>query len=85
MKINWFNSIHYGEPTEPPIEWNSQPPSDNFKSHTHPTKNSPEFSDLMVRLNHHEVENGDAEVYTSYYELESTSESVSVPYKNPIK
>ena len=39
----------------------------------------------MGRLNHHAVDNGDVEVYPSYYPLESTSEYVPAGDNTKIK
>ena len=60
--MNHFNSLHGVEPNDPPREWSIQPPTDNFKSITSLPKTSPVVSDIMERLNHHSVYNGDVEV-----------------------
>ena len=63
--INKFNALHVDEPTEPPIEWNSQPPEAHFKSRVSPNKTSLVVSDIMGRLNHRAIDNDDVEVLTS--------------------
>ena len=60
--MNQFNSLHGYEKTDPPIEWNSQPSVAHLKYRTSPPKNSPVFSDIMGRLNHHDIDNVDVEV-----------------------
>ena len=40
-KINKFNALHGDEPKEPPIEWNSQAPSDHFKYRSSPPITNP--------------------------------------------
>ena len=37
----------------------------------------------MVRLNHHAVDNGDVEFYTSYYPLKSIYDSITDPDTAP--
>ena len=39
--MNQFNALHGEESNEPPREWNSQPPADNFKSINYPPNNIP--------------------------------------------
>ena len=63
--MNQFNTLHGYEPTDTPRDWNSQPPSDHFKSRTSPPKTTPVVSDIMVRLNNHAIDNGDVEVHPS--------------------
>ena len=63
--MNKYNSLNGDEPNDPPIEWNSQPPASNFKSMTSPTKTSPVVLAITGILNHHEIDNGDVEVYPS--------------------
>ena len=64
-KINKSNALHGYEPTEPPIELNSQPTEYHFKSRISPTKTSLVVSAIMGRLNHHAIDNGDVEVFPS--------------------
>ena len=61
--MNQFNEFHDDGSTEPPIEWNIQPPTDHFKFITTPPKTSPAVSDNMWRLNHRAIDNGDVEVH----------------------
>ena len=83
--MNQFKEIHDEKPIEPPGEWNNQHSAVHFKSHTYPSKTSPVVSTLMMRLNHHEIDNGDVEVYNSDHALESTSDSVTYPDNTPIQ
>ena len=41
--------------------------------------------DVMGRLNHHAIDNGDVEVHPSYFPVEFNSEYVPYPDTNPIK
>ena len=79
--INKFNAPHGDEPTEPPREWNIQPPEVPLKSRTLTPKASPVISDIMGRINHRAIDNGGVDVYTPYYTLKYTSVSVPDPYK----
>ena len=63
INMNQFNALCGDEPTEPPIEWNSQPPEYHFKFRIYPTKTSLLVSDLTWRLNHHAMYNGDVEAF----------------------
>ena len=84
-KMNQFNALNVDEPTYPPREWNIQPPEYYFKSMTSPPKNSPVVSAIMVRLNHHSIDNGDVEVHPSGFPFVSNSESVIYLDTTPIK
>ena len=42
-------------------------------------------SDITGRLNHHEIDNSDAEVHPSEFTVESNSESVTDPETTPTK
>ena len=53
--------------------------------HTLPPKTIPVVLSIMGRLNYHAVDNGDVEVYTSDYPLESTSVYVTYTDNNSIK
>ena len=83
--MNQFNALHGDEPTEPPREWNCQPPAAHFKSRTSPTKTSPLVSAIMGRLNHNTVDNDDVEVHPTEFQFQSNSESVPDPDTTPIK
>ena len=83
--MNQFNVIHYYEPTEPSTEWNSQPTPVHFKFRTSPPKTSPVVFSIMVRLNHHAIDNGDVQVYHSAYPFESAYDPVPNPDTTPIK
>ena len=83
--MNKFNTLHGEEPNDTPRLWNRQPPAANFKSRTSPSKTIPAFSDIMGRLNHHSIYNGDVEVHLSEFPVESNSESVTDPDTTPIK
>ena len=63
--MNQLNALHGDEPNEPPIEWNRKPPEYHFKSSISPTKTSLVVSDIIGRLNHHVIDNGDVEVFPS--------------------
>ena len=80
--MNQFNSLHGDEPKEPPRECDSQPPADNFKSRSSPSRTNPVVSDIMGKLNHHAIDNGDI---TSDIPVESSYDSVPDPYTTPIK
>ena len=84
--INKFNNaLHGDEPNKPPRECNSQPPAAHFKSRTSPSKTNPMISYIMGRLNQHTIYNGYVKVPTSYFPVESNSESVPYPDTTPIK
>ena len=61
-KVNQLNALCGDEPTDPTREWNIQHHTDLLKSGTSPSKTSTVISDIMVRLNHHTIDNGDVEV-----------------------
>ena len=62
-----------------------QPPEDQFKSRTSPTKISPVVSAIVGRLNPDAIDNGDVEVHPSYFPVESNSESAPDPDTTLIK
>ena len=64
-----FNTLHGDKPSEPQRQCNSQPPSVHFKPHNSAPKHSPLVSEITERINHHSVDNGDVELYPSYYPL----------------
>ena len=63
--MNQLNTLHGNEPTDTPRGWNIQHLSVQLKYWTFPPNNSPDFLAIMGILNHHVVDNGDAEVYPS--------------------
>ena len=67
IKTNQFSTLHGDDTTDPPREWNTQPPAVRFKYLTSPPKVSTVVLSIMGRLNHHDVDNGDVEVYPSEY------------------
>ena len=83
--MNQFNAFNVGEPNGPPRECNSQTTVAHFKYRSPPPKTSPVVSDIMGRLNHHTIDNGDVEVHPSYFSVEYNSESVTDPDTTPIK
>ena len=83
--MNKFNALHGDEPAEPPREWNVQPPSVHSKYYIPCFKNSNVVLAIMGRLNRHVVDNGDVDVYTTWYPLEYTSNYIPEPYNNTIK
>ena len=80
-----LNSLHGEEPTYPPRECNIQDPFSQFKYRTSSPKTSPEVSTIMVRFNHHALDNGDVELCPSEFPVLSYSEYVPYPYNTPIK
>ena len=80
INMNQFNIIHSDETTEKTREWNRQPPPFHFKYRYCHTKTSPVAMAILGILNHHAVDNDDVEVCSSYYPIESTSDSVSDTY-----
>ena len=82
---NQFNALHGDKTTDTPREWSSQPTSDHFKYSTSPTKTSPLVLYIMVRLNHHAIDNCGVQVHTSDFLVEPDSESVPDPNTTPIK
>ena len=73
------------KPNEPPREWSSQTPPAQFKSRTSPPKTIPFNSAIMGRLNHNSINNGDVEVHSSDFLVESNSEYVPDPDTTLIK
>ena len=73
--MNQLNPRHGDETTDPPQEWNSQHIEDHFKYRTSPPKTSPMVLDIVGRMNHHAIDNGDVEVNPSEFLFESNSES----------
>ena len=66
-KTNELNDLHGDEPTDPPREWNSQPPAAHFKTSNSPPNTSTVLSAIIGRLNNHEVDNGDVNCHLSEY------------------
>ena len=85
IKINQSNSLRGDEPTEPPREWNNQPPEVHFKYRTSPPKTSPVVLYIIGRLNCLSVDNGYVEVYPVEYPFEYTCDSVTDPDTASIK
>ena len=83
--MNQFNVLHGDEPTNPLIDCNRQTPDIHFKYRNYPPKTSPVVLALTGRLNYHDVDIGDVEVYPSEHPLESTSDSVPDQDINMIK
>ena len=83
--MNQLNFLHGDEPTDPPREWNSQPPEYHFKSSTSTPKTSTMVSAIMEIINQHAIDNGDVKVHPSKYPFKYTSESVPDPDINLIK
>ena len=81
--MNQFNALHVDKPKELPREWNSQPPSDHFKSKSSPSITNPVVSAIIGKLNHHAIYNGDIisdfPVDYSYY---SIPDSDTTPIKS---
>ena len=71
--MNQFNDLHGDEPNDPLRTWNRQPQEAHFKSSTSPPKTSPMVSAIIRRLNHRAIDNGDVEVHTSDFPVESNS------------
>ena len=67
INVNQFNTLHGDEKNEPTIEWNIQPIEYHFKSRTYPPKISPVVSDIMGRLNHQDIYNGNVENHSSEF------------------
>ena len=82
--MNQFNALHGEETTEPPREWNIQPPADHFRPSSSPPKTSTMVSAIMGRLDHRDIDNGDVEVHPSDFPVESNSESVPDSDTTPI-
>ena len=83
--INQFNALHVNETNDPPREWNIQTPAVHFKYRTSPPKTSFLFLSIIGRLNHHTVDNGDADFHPSEYPFEYNSEDVPYQDTTPIK
>ena len=83
--MNQFNALHGEETTEPPREWNIQPPADHFRPSSSPPKTSTMVSAIMGRLDHRVIDVGDIEVHPLYFPFESNSEYVPDTDTNPIK
>ena len=67
--MNQLNRLYGDEPTDPPIYCNILPLAVQLKSRTSPPNKSPVFFAIMGILNHHVVDNGDIEVYSSEYPI----------------
>ena len=80
--MNHFNTLNGDERYEPPIEWNSQPPTVQFKSRNSPTKNSPVVVATTGILNHCDIYNCGVEVYPSEYPFGYISKYVPDPDNN---
>ena len=78
--MDQLNALRGYKTTDTPRECNSQPPEDNFKYRTYPSKTSTVVSDIMGRLNHHAIDNGDVEVHPSEFPVEYNCEYV--PYSD---
>ena len=85
IKINQFNAHHGNEPKEQPREYNSQPPAAHFKYRTSPSSTNPVISDIMGKLNHHAIYNGDVKIPTSDIPVDSNYDPVPDPDTTPIK
>ena len=59
--MNQFNYPHGNNPTDPLRDWNIQPLAVHFKSRNSSPKTVPVVLDIMGRLNHHAIDNGDVE------------------------
>ena len=68
-KANQYNVIHSDKPTDTTRECSSQPSPVHSEYLNSDPKNIHAVWAIMGRLNHHTVDNGDIEVYTSYYPL----------------
>ena len=77
--INQFNDLYVVEKNDPPRDCNSQPPAVHFRSRTSPPQISPLVSAIIWRLNYHDVNNGDVQVYPLEYPFEPTSEFLPYP------
>ena len=80
--MNQFNALHGEEPKEPPREWNIQPLADNFKSRSSCSRTNSIISAIMVKINHHVIDNGDI---TSDAPVESNYDLVPDLETTPIK
>ena len=83
--MNKCNAVHGDELTEPPRQWNSQPPSVHLKACSPHPNTSPGVLSIVGRLNYHAINNGDVEVYNSDFPLGYASDSVPDQYNTPIK
>ena len=61
--MNQFNALHGDEPTDPPIECNSQPPEAHFNYRNYTTKNRTVVSAIKGIINNQAIYNGDIEVH----------------------
>ena len=68
--MNQVDALCGDESNEPPRECDIQPPASHLKSRTSPHKTSPVVLAIMGRLNHHSIDNGDAEVHPSEFPFE---------------
>ena len=83
--MNQLNAFHIDKLTDPPRDYNSQPPELHFKSWTCPPKTNYVVSSVMGRINHHSIDSSDVEVHPSEYPFKSTSEYVPDPDTTIIK
>ena len=83
INMDQFNAFHGEETNELPREWNNQPPEYQLKSKTSTLNTSPMVSSIRGVFNHHAVDNGDVEFYTSDYPLKSTYDSITDPDTAP--
>ena len=83
--MNQFNELHGDEPKEPPREWHSQSPASNLKYITSTFRTNPVISDIMGKLNHHAIDNGDIKIPTSDVPVESNYDSFPDPDTTSIK
>ena len=72
--MNQFNSFRGDAPTDPPRDWNSQPPAVHFKSCNFTLKNGPVVSAIVGGVNYCVIGNGDVEAHPLEYPFEYTSE-----------
>ena len=80
--MNQFNALNGEEPKEPPREWNSQTTASHFKSRSSPSRTNPVISDIMGKINHHAIDNGDI---NSDFPVESSYNSVPDTETTPTK
>ena len=81
--MNQFNALHGDKPNEPPREWNSQLPAACLKFRNSPSRTNPVISDIIGKLNHRAIDNGDVKILTSYFPVESNYKSVPDPDTTP--
>ena len=70
--MNEINALNGDKPTDSSRQWNMQPPPVNLKYRTYTPKTTPVVLDIMGRLNHHVIDNGNVEVHPSEYPFEYT-------------